>query len=1723
MRSSRLPTALPQRKWWLAAFGALAFSCLPQSQVTAPEVAVSSTLDLDREGKGKPIPFAVVHAGPSGTTTGDPSIQVVFSRPLKELGVDVQVPEGLAVSPATPGHWEWVGVHGLTFVPEAGRLKRATAYTVKIPESLKSLDGQTLTEGKELHFITPVPVVTNGTPSGSWYTGRPADKIQLNFSQPVTPQALRNFVEVFAGTEKQEISLSQGKQSSSLVVTSTNGWPLDSEIRYQVLPGYQSSEGPEPAQKKYEARFKIYGPLTAKVECHRKDDGSCRPESDLRLELSNPVPALKLARSIRATGVQLNVDQDWGPESTTRYISLGAELKPRQEFTVVVDPIVDIYGQPLKWVKNRQVRVADRRPLVRIGFSGDSIPLSEKHLAIQSINASYELVTAPLNATQLRDLSRQGRNERMTALRRVPGAKVLQVPVGALNQTKQHLIDLDSIIKHGPFGISIRYQSEGNTYEDVRWGQRTDLGVTVKQGRDRAHAWITRLPTGAPIEGATVRVDGSSQLVKTNAQGLVELPPGRFLSRADYSKEPEWLEVAADAERSYRSNERSIDSWRLDVHTDFHGDQQDLAFLFPERDLFRPGETAWLKAYIRRPTVKGNAMMANTALSIALVSPDGETVTHKDVSSNRFGAVAAQLKVPQSGALGYWTAQLKRGKEVLASSALQVAEYRRSEFEVHVETDVPSVVSGEAAAFNVSANYFYGGVMADAAFSYTIYRNPAYFVPEGLSEYVASDSTWQYHEPYRGYSRQLAAKESKLDELGTAMVGSTTKLVQQVGPEYLEFEGTVQDVSGQTSSARKTLLVHPANNYVAIKRPESYLVDAPGSISPQVRTVTPEGKNVSGRSVQLSLYRLRWTHAKRQSGDNSDETVSELVRDLVTQCTVKSSSKDESCALSFQHSGQYLVRATTTDSQGRKVASTVDFYAVGGGGVSAWQDDDERSSLDLKADREMYEPGRNARILIKSPFEKARAWLTIERDGVLSQKVINLSGPSPTATIPITEAMRPNAYVSVHLLEDRKALGSKAHTISESYRVGYADLRINPERQRLSVDVKAHQKQYKPGENVKLDFAVKDKGGKGRSSEVTVFVVDEGVLSLSGYQLPDPLLAFTKSRPLRVETIEGRENIAILFGLEPGLDEQKGDPGGGGGEERSDIVTTAYFNPSIVTDAQGRASTTFKLPDNLGKFRIMALAVTEDDRYGKGESSFNVNKPLMIRPALPRFLRAGDQFEMSAVISGLDFPGGEITLSAQAEGLELLGEKSKKFQLKKGASVLVGFKARASQVGPARVHFLAQGNSDSDAVALNRQVHSPAQLEAVALYGKTKNAEAHRIGALDDARKDMGQLDVTLSSSALVGLKGGFEQLWDYPYLCSEQLSSRILPLVMLRELGELYGVELPSDSPKRIERTVADLVKRQRGDGGFGMWPESIASSPWVSAYALWVLAEAKARGSLVSQSVFERGARYLQDLTKKRDEMQLSTAAFAAFALSKIGKGDKNTINSLMDDLEQMPVESQTMLLWAAAASDAPHVVKELLPRVESTVTLRGNRAEITAPHGDSWAATMGSTTRLHAIALSALLAGEPDHVLAAPLARSLLEARTGNGWGSTQEAAFSLVALDAYRRAQEKEEPHFDALVFLKDKLLGQKRFVGRSTQAQDFSVEMAKLVQGGDLVFQQKGSGTLFFEARLKYARKTLPQTSLESGFLVQKTITALGTPEAGPLKPGQKSLMAPLFG
>ncbi|NRA34202.1 MAG: hypothetical protein HRU17_12755 [Polyangiaceae bacterium] len=1703
-RALLLFTSLRRSRAFLVA-GLAVLSCVPVIASSTPQVTPSSTLSPAAMALANQSPFVLVHGGPQGQATADPSIQLVFSRPLRALGPDIPLPSGLRITPDVAGHWEWVGVHGITFVPDGGKLPRATKISVHVPKKLRALDGIELGEARDFEFITPVPRVRHVRPK-NWARSETAEsKIRLTFTQPVDPAGMKAFFRAHASGKDIPLSFAPAKLNNTIEITASKGFPLASLIQFELKPGWVGSEGPAPAKQRFTGSFRTYGPLTAKVDCGRDSQDRCLPDDSIVVQFSNLVNARKFTRGLYSTRGKVNTHTHWRKNATLKRFHLTETFRPGTSFTLrFLKALRDVHGQPLSGFTGNKIVIGDFSPRVQIGIEGDSLVGSENHVPVIGINTEYQLTVAALTGAELRKIIGMRRGSRLASLLSVAGTTTRTVKPKRRNVKLRENVDLDRLLRaqggKGAFAIGVHYQVNGYHRSDVRWGQRTDLGVTAKRGRDQTSVWVTSLRTGKPITGAKVSVVDQDGISETDARGLAKLAPGQFVSTESWRGDLRWLEVRLGDEVVYRSTADSFGSWRIPVTTDFYGGNRDIAFLFPERNLFRPGESFRVKGYIRRPGVSGNEVPVGDELSIILSSPANEQLAKVEVTTNAFGGYWAKFKMPATAQTGYFRLTVKRGLETLTTSQVQVANYRRAEFEVQVAATESEAIAGDTAHFDVHGNYFFGGALRNSDVNYRITRAPESFTPPGAGDRVVDDSSFLSLDRYRhAPGSTLGHGSAKLDGVGVLKIDTQLLLPHQVGAERVELEAEISDVSRQAQSGRSSVLVHPANYYLALERPESLFIDAPGVVNSPVLALRPDGTRVTGRKISMSLVRVRYTHVKQRSSGGASHTLSERVVETVSRCVVYSAKLPRSCPLKIPAAGYFVVRASSEDKKSRPMHSSFGTYGIADSGESYWRDHDDKAAVTLSLDKKLYQVGQTARLLIQSPFKKARAWVTVERDGIISQKMVKISGPAPSLNVSIGANMRPNAFVSVHLVEDREALGSRAHAIGDSFRFGYINLRVDPESRRLAVGVQTDRAEYRPGETVKLRLDVKDIAGNGQKAELTVFAVDEGVLSLSGYQMRDPLRAFIADRPLRVETLEGREWIAKLTGLSE--EANKGDPGGDGGSARGDNLTTAYFNPSIITDDSGHATAQFKLPDNLGRFRLMALAVSPDDRYGRGGGSLTVNKKLMVRPALPRFLRAGDKFEMSVVVSSQLATEAQAVVKVAVAGLQLIDTAKKTTTVGGKSSVEVFFKARATSVGSAKVRFDVSVGKFRDAVERKLNVDSPGALEAVALYGKTDSAEAHELGELAALREDRGGLDVTLSSSALVGLKGSFEQLSDYPYACTEQLSSRVMPLLALGDLSRIYGMPVPDNAEHRIASDIARIIKRQRGDGGFGLWPESPQSYAWVSSYALWILQQAAEHGVAVPDSVFTRGKRYLATVAAVREAADLPGATFAVFVLAKLGQKDPSTLHALFDRRSDMPVFARSVLLWGAALQLDSHdgALTTLLEELESSITIRGNRAEIADPQGESLSGYMTSSTRRHALALNALIAARPDHPLAAKLVRALLEARDGGRWGSTQESAFALLGLDAYRRAQEQTKTQFEAHVYFGDSRIGSKKFAGHSLLAQGFSTPMKKLGSGKALIFQKLGRGSLFYEARLRYVRRQLPTTPLESGFLVSKTM------------------------
>lgn len=736
--------------------------------------------------------------------------------------------------------------------------------------------------------------------------------------------------------------------------------------------------------------------------------------------------------------------------------------------------------------------------------------------------------------------------------------------------------------------------------------------------------------------------------------------------------------------------------------------------------------------------------------------------------------------------------------------------------------------------------------------------------------------------------------------------------------------------------------------------------------------------------------------------------------------------------------------------------------------------------------------------------------------------------------------------MSVSLLKGRTAVSaaeakkSKADLGAPSYRIGYTELVINPEARRLKVDVKPSKKELHPGDEVDVDLLVTDRAGKATKADVAFYAVDEGVLMLTGYKTPDPLPVFAARRNLSVAPIESRDSLARILRLGRGPGEDKGDEGGGGADgpsAREDFRTTAFFQPSVITGADGKAHLRFKLPDSLTTYRLMAVATSDTDRFGFGQDSIVTSRPLMARPLLPRFFRAGDAVQAGVILSAKNLPAQSVDVKIEAKGVVVQGEITQRVAVPANGSVEVRWSIGAPVAGKAELAFHALAGKERDDVVVKREVEVPLSLEAVALYGDTEKAVAEKLGNLSAMRTDTGGLDLRVSSTALVGLDSGVESLMEYPYGCAEQLTSKMVPLVALGDLARDYNIKLPKDTNAIVDDAIAKILKAQRSDGSFGYWPDSSSGDTWVTAYALWGLHLAKERGRPVPQQSIDSSVKWLRDQIagcgleppnagplaphKKKSEtygmawqcgdidVMLSRQAFVLDVLAMTGHADAGYATRLFAQRDRMALFSRALLAHAMVISKmSPSDAKTLVRDAEAHVRLTPAGATIAENLGDRYAPLLDSENRTTAMVLRSLVALDPKHPLAPRLAKGLLAARRGGAWRTTQENAWALLALDDYRKAQEKDEPDFDARVFFGDDLALDVPFKGRSVKSQGASFTADKIFgrSGQSLAFQVQGKGHLFYEARLRYAKKELPATSMDRGFYVRKVVRSL-RPEA----------------
>ncbi|HKP67730.1 MAG TPA: alpha-2-macroglobulin family protein [Pyrinomonadaceae bacterium] len=1220
-------------------------------------------------------------------------------------------------------------------------------------------------------------------------------------------------------------------------------------------------------------------------------------------------------------------------------------------------------------------------------------------------------------------------------------------------------------------------------------------------------------------------------------------------------------------------------------------------FVFDDRKMYRPKEEVSVKGYIRYVTggklgdVQALGDLARGVSWSVRDARDNE-IAKGTSNLNAFGAFDLKFKLPDNANLGYTRIDFTTDSKVDGRSyshQFQIQEFRRPEFEVatKVESAAPHFVGGKA-DLSVEAKYYSGGGLANAETNWTVTANPTSYTPPNRDDFIFG--TWVpwwriYDYGYSGrggYGGRTESFKGVTDAAGRHLLKIDFESVNPPRPYNITAWAAVQDVNRQTWSSSSTLLVHPSDLYVGVRTPRTF-VQKGEKINVESIVSDIDGKLVARRNVDIKAVLKDWQFDK---GSWNEVTVDEQT------CSVVSADAPVKCDFVAKQGGRYTITATVMDDRER--FNETEFTVWVPGGKQPPKRTVEQEEVQIIPSKKDYAPGDVAELLVIAPFTPAEGVLTLRRDGIVKAERFSIKDSSMTLKIPIDQAYLPNIYAQVDLVGTASRQDDKGEVDTKlakrpSFASGNINLSVSTASRKLTVSAEPLDKTLVPGGETNVAVEVKDDRGEPvANTEVAVVVVDESVLALSAYRIPDPVSIFYMARGTGVmdyhsrkdillgrpedavapppgvvsESVEmnstvsarqitslpinGREAQGFVNAPKAARSGMRDDAGGKDSQAETPIGVRQNFNalavfaPSVKTDANGRVKVDVKLPDNLTRYRITAVAVDSGKRFGSGESTITAKQPLMVRPSAPRFMNFGDKIDLPVVIQNQTDKDMAVDVAVRGSNVVLTGGVSsgadittagKKILVKANGREEVRFPASSVKAGTARFQIVATSGKLSDAAEIELPVWTPATTEAFATYGTTDKDGAilQPVQTPGDVFPQFGGLEVTTSSTQLQELTDAFIYLAHYPYACSEQISSRMLSIAAMRDVMTAFkSKDMPSK--EELEAQFASDMKilqsRQRDDGSFGLWKRERDryEYPFLTVHVAHALALAKTKGFKVPDGMLEKTKPYLSNIErhfddewyKRSPQVRWTISAYALYIRNLMGDKDAGKAKKLLAEvtIEKMPFEALGWILSvladdAGSKTEVEAIVRFLMNRTTETAAA----ANFITDYGDGQWLIMYSNRRADGVLLEALIkvnnggrgsTGGTESLavqsgdLIPKLVRGLLDHRKKGAWSTTQENVFILLALDKYFNAFEKVTPDFVTRVWLGSTYAGEEKFKGRSIDSNVLNIPMSYLTeQGGtsNLLIDRQGEGRLYYRIGMKYAPKNLKLDPADYGFTI----------------------------
>ncbi|MBF0542869.1 MAG: hypothetical protein HQM08_00475 [Candidatus Riflebacteria bacterium] len=1360
--------------------------------------------------------------------------------------------------------------------------------------------------------------------------------------------------------------------------------------------------------------------------------------------------------------------------------------------------------------------------------------------------------------------------EKIQAFAATPAAEQVKLPwfLGKFETANEGFFQQTSPDKSFPFSMPINFRPNPETggsflvnLEDAdstdnsststnRLFQISDLSITYRISPKTLLIWVTSLNTGKPVPEASIMIldqnDHRFFPGLTDKDGILVVKDSNLFTTITSSKTGPTI-----ASEPFKLNQSILilaatqnDSAFTDVVNNrfrpFSITQKDAnlvdgktfnGHIFTERGVYRPGETVFWKTAIR--TYKEKTIISpptGEKVEVKITSPRGEEIFNKNFDLNDFGTCSGSFTLKEYSPLGEYSINVSKEtkkndkettKEIMATTGFQVQKFEPPRHYVKIsfeqkQRDDNSIVGKpgkeDYLECTIKCLYYTGG-----------------FVKNGKARWTAHlvDSEWDvpglenFHFGGGGANTTLIESgESILDGNGELKVQLPLDMTLMNGLHGIEIGAVVLDVDSRPAASVETF--HPKTKYrVGLTGIPSNIIEGE-SLTVGTVVVNQDGEKVTSGTIKLDILKKRYfyTQKRDEQGNMFYKWESGWLKAISNEKEIKDGMT--SFDLSFLDSGDYKVQAVFSTPEG-EFASLVPLEV----GYSYEDESEENSERRARSPHEISLITSNnlveAKSTVKGEFTLLRqanyALVTCERDDIFDWKVVPISGRHCSFESVVKDDYQPNFFMSVTVPTPRTGFPVYKSQIDANLPdilYGFANIKVQQKVSSLKVSIAPDEANLigTPGTMKKISFKALDKEGKPADCEMAVCVVDEAILSLTGYITPVLNRLADFSLPLSVFSGDLRLSLITqeLYKLFATKALTGGDMGNGALASdlalRKDFRPVAYWNPALRPDKDGNASIEFKLPDSMTSYRVYAVSLDRSASFGSTQRQMVVTNDFYIQPALPRFLTLGDAalFPISLNNKSDNALKAEVQVEKSSNVLIKMGQSEMDIPPKSTSVVKAAITAN-SGVGEASLVLTGKAGELKDAILQKFPVKSQYSItQRSKIFHFSENGEVtvdfpKEINNLSsDERKNLLKAILNLSTTQWSQIAPAIHYLLSYPYGCVEQTSSGIIPLTGIRKLVEaklLPGIT-KEEVDKYLQSGINRLLTMQTEDGGFGYWPGNRVASFWGTQCAICALSLARDAGFEIPANALNKAVEYDRGLLfgekkKEKHDDEWSQIGFTDLAIVNLAmnkKISKQELEGLMKDFDKKCPESQAFLLWADSMIQAhsPAKLKEMVQKFKPS----------NVGYFKSW---RYSLNRENALALLAILSIDPSSKKAEEYAGALLKGLKPSGyWHDTLDTGWSLQALATYFKKLPVSNDSEVTVTVNQTGKAPQEVKIGKIPSQLELDVDT--LSKEGKITLTSNSKNLIHLSLDYSYPEISLDKENLSHGFFVEKKIENL---------------------